>query len=409
MTAAATRGLGLGSGIGLVSSNMIGSGVFLSAGFMAQTMSPELILWSWAFGLVLALAGARAYAELAALVPRSGGEYRFLKELVHPWLGVLAGWASLLAGFAAPVAINALGAAGFLGTLGALPDERVVATAIIAWLTVTHAIGLTTSRRTQDLLAALKLVLVIGFVAVGLALGRHALPAWSRPPGAPHATLASFMQDQTYVAFAFSGWNAAIYVAEEFRQRRDVVRAMVIGCVGVGLLYLAVNFVLVANLTAREAALVAEHPEARVTLGHLVAGALIGEAGGALMSILAVIAFVSAASAMTYVGPRIYAAMAADGVLPRALEGRDGRPPAASIVFQGAVATAVVWLQGLQGALQTAGAFLILFGALACAALFGVALRPAGRPRPAPLALVAAAIYVVAGACSLYFVLGWLR
>ena len=93
------RRLGLFSGIGLVVANMIGAGVFLSTGFMAQELGPGPVLLSWVTGAVLALAGTLAYAEVARIVPRSGGEYRYLSELLHPVFGYLAGWTSLLVGF----------------------------------------------------------------------------------------------------------------------------------------------------------------------------------------------------------------------------------------------------------------------------------------------------------------------
>lgn len=97
-----SRPLGTSSGVGIVIANMIGAGVFLSAGFMAQDLGPGLILIAWSIGALLAIAGARAYAELATIVPRSGGEYRFLSDVLHPALGYLAGWASLLIGFPRP-------------------------------------------------------------------------------------------------------------------------------------------------------------------------------------------------------------------------------------------------------------------------------------------------------------------
>ena len=99
--------LDLGSGVGLVVANMIGAGVFLSAGFMAQDLTAGWILVAWIVGGMLAMAGARTYAEVSVLIPRSGGEYRYLSELVHPAVGYLAGWASLLVGFSAPMAISA--------------------------------------------------------------------------------------------------------------------------------------------------------------------------------------------------------------------------------------------------------------------------------------------------------------
>ena len=102
--------LGLFSGMGMVIANMIGAGVFLSTGFMAQQLSPRQIMLAWGIGALLALAGARAYAGIAQMVPRSGGEYRYLSALVHPALGYLAGWVSLLLGFSAPIAIDAVAA-----------------------------------------------------------------------------------------------------------------------------------------------------------------------------------------------------------------------------------------------------------------------------------------------------------
>ena len=116
---------GLWSGVGLVAANMIGSGVFLSSGFMAQDMGPGTILVAWLVGAALALAGAQAYAALARAIPRSGGEYRFLSELLHPALGYLAGWASLLVGFSAPIAVNALAAGAYTATLVPAPWRSV--------------------------------------------------------------------------------------------------------------------------------------------------------------------------------------------------------------------------------------------------------------------------------------------
>src|SRR5688500_1727124 len=162
---------------------MIGAGVFLSAGYMAQTMSAGWILVDWVFGMALAMAGARAYAEVARLVPRSGGEYRYLSDLVHPSLGYLAGWASLLVGFAAPIAINAVGAAAFLGTVFDIPDPRVVATVLLLALTAMHGVHLETSKVTQNALIAIKVALLVAFVAVGLVLGDNRWPDWVPPSG----------------------------------------------------------------------------------------------------------------------------------------------------------------------------------------------------------------------------------
>ena len=264
--------------------NMVGAGVFLSAGFMAQELSAGWILAAWGSGAVLALAGARTYAEAAVMIPRSGGEYRYLSELLHPALGYLAGWASLLVGFSAPMAISAFAASAFVSAVFGPADARLGAAALIAALTSFHSVGLRLSIWTQNGLVIVKGLLVLAFVALGLSLGDNAWPTWAPP--SEHASLAlPFATSLFFVAYAFSGWNAAAYAAQEFRApRRDVPRAMLIGCALVGVAYLLVNWVLVANLSPERARVVFEYEEARVPLGHLVAQDFLGDAGARALS-----------------------------------------------------------------------------------------------------------------------------
>jgi APA family basic amino acid/polyamine antiporter len=393
--------LGLASGVGLVIAVAIGAGVFVTTGFMAQSMGPLQILLAWLAGSALALAGTRAYAEVAALIPRSGGEYRYLSELLHPALGYLAGWGSFLVGFSAPVAVDALAAAGYAGTLVPLRNPRLVAAVLIAAFTALHAVGARSSRWTQDLLALVKLVLFAGFVALGLALGSHRWPGGTPPAEA--AGLGPFAISLFYVAYAFSGWNTAVYAAEEFREpRRTVPLAMLLGCGLVALLYLLVNWVFIANLTPERARAV-NSDTARITLGHLVTGDLVGPTGAKAMSALAVVVFLSAMSAMTFAGPRIFAAMARDGYLPRALAGAESRPPAISTVIQGVLAILLVYTHPLQQVLQNAGAILTLFSALTVLGLFRARFGRPGLPRPGPVSLVCAALFIALSGWMLYF------
>ena len=396
--------LGLWPGVGLVAANMIGAGVFLSAGFMAQDMGPAPILLAWVVGAALALSGARAYAAVARLVPRSGGEYRYLSELLHPSLGYLSGWASLLVGFSAPIAADAIAAGEFARTVIPGLHARWAAAALIAALTLLHLVGLRTSARTQNALVVLKALLLAGFVGVGLAFGSAAWPAWQPPGGGAGFPLAAFVRSLFFVAFAFSGWNAVAYAAEEFREpERTVPRAMLVGCALVALLYLVVNWIFVANLTPSDATIVFHYESDRVTLGHAVVTKLLGAGAGRVMSLFTVAVFLSAMSAMIFVGPRVYAAMARDGYLPRALAGHDGRPPVGAILLQGALSVAIVFTHPLREILESVGAILVLFSALVALGLFRVARRSAGRPRPSPIALAAAAVYVAASAWMLAY------
>jgi APA family basic amino acid/polyamine antiporter len=403
--------LRLASGVGLVAANMIGAGVFLSAGFMAQEMGPGPILLAWVGGALLALCGAAAYGAVARLVPRSGGEYRYLSELLHPAAGYLAGWASLLVGFSAPIAVDALAAAAFAGTVVPGLPHRATAAAFVVLLTALHAAGFRTSFRFQNLLILVKVLLLAGFVLVGLFLGAHQWPAdWTQPAGGGAFPVGPFAGSLFFIAFAFSGWNAAVYAAEEFEDpARTVPRAMLVGTVLVALLYLAVNWIFVANLTPADATVVFKYDRftrglgqgGEVTLGHAVMSRLVGPEAGALWSGATVLVFLSAMSAMIFLGPRVYAAMARDGFLPAFLAGQGEHPPRAAVLLQGGLALLIVLTQRLQTALAVVGGILMLFAALTAAGL--VVARLQGRtPRPSNLAVGAAAAYVGSSAWLFY-------
>jgi APA family basic amino acid/polyamine antiporter len=391
------RGIHRWSGVGLVVANMVGAGVLLSAGFMAQRMGPLAILLAWAFGLVVALLGARTYGAIAAISGRSGGEYRYLSDYLHPAFGYVAGWASLLMGFSAPIAVDAVAVGAFTNTLVAGPDPRVTGSIVIVVLTAAHAVHLQASTWTQNLLVVLKIALLVGFVGFGLAWGTHAWPQWTPPEAGPGLPVQAFIEQQYWIAFAFSGWNAAIYAAGEFKNpRRDVPAAMLIGTFAVGVLYLVVNFIFVANLTPELAKTVFSYEDTRITLAHTVMTGLVGEAGGRFTSVLTLLACVSAMSAMIFVGPRVYAQMAHDGFLPAALRDRGNGPPLGSVVLQSTLALVMVWTRSVLDVVKSASLVMMLCTALTAASLFVIARR---RDLVAPVpreALVAAGLFVVA-------------
>ncbi|MCL2160894.1 MAG: amino acid permease [Betaproteobacteria bacterium] len=396
--------LGVFSGMGMVIANMIGAGVFLSTGFMAQDMNSQQILLAWFVGMLIAMTGAKAYSGLVQLVPQSGGEYRFLSTLIHPALGYFAGWASLLIGFSLPIAISALAAGAFASTLHAGVDMTPIAVLVILALTAAHAVGMRISITAQNALVAVKIMLVVGFIVAGLIFGSNAWPEWTPPNASEGFPVGSFMRNLFYVAFAFSGWNAAIYAASEFKNpKRDVPRAMILGSLVVGILYLFINWIFLANLTPEQSRIVFSYETDRITLGHLIMRNILGDTGAACMSIFAIIAFISSASAMTFLGPRVYAAMAQDGFLPTALKGKEGKPPVGAVVLQGAIALFLVLVYQLQQALSNAGAILTLFSALTVFSLFWICIKRTEYPRPAPLVLVAGGLFFVISAVMLYF------
>lgn len=389
----------------MVFANMIGAGVFLSTGFMmAQDMNAGQILLAWFVGMLIAMTGAKAYSGLVQLVPQSGGEYRFLSALIHPALGYFAGWASLLIGFSAPIAICAMATGAFAGTLHSEVNTTLIAALVILALTAAHAVGMRISITAQNLLVVVKIILLLGFIIAGLAFGSNTWPEWTPPNTSDGFPLGSFMINLFYIAFAFSGWNAAIYAASEFKNpKRDVPRAMVLGCLAVGVLYLLVNWIFVANLTPEQAAVVFTYETDRITLGHLIMQNILGDTGAACMSIFAIIAFISSASAMTFLGPRVYAAMAKDGFLPTALKGKEGIPPAGAVLLQGVISLLLVLAYQLQEALSSVGAILTLFSALTVFSLFWICFKRKEYPRPAPLVLIAGGLFLIISVIMLYF------
>jgi len=396
--------LGLGSGIGIVVASMVGAGVFLSAGFMAQNLTAGWILVAWIVGALLAMAGARTYAEVSILIPRSGGEYRYLSELIHPAVGYLAGWASLLVGFSAPMAISAYSAAAFANTVVQGGDARIGASVLIVAIAILHSVGYRTSTWAQNALVSLKGALVLAFVAMGMAGGQSAWPTWTPASGATGFAPAAFATSLFFVSYAFSGWNAAVYAAEEFKHpRRDVPAAMLIGCSLVGVAYLVVNWVLVANLTPERAQVVFDYEQARVTVGHLVAQDILGDTGSAVMSSGIALALVSSTSAMLLVGPRVYAEMARDGFLPAVLAGQRGAPPRGSVALQAVLAIALLHLHSVGELLSNVAGVLVVFSTLVAVGLLVRARRGSdAMPRPRPGALVAACIYIASSGWMLY-------
>lgn len=389
---------GLWSGVGLVIANMVGIGVFLSFGYMAQSLPPGPLLLAWVIGAVLALSGAVAYAEVARLVPKSGGEYRYLSALVHPAVGYLAGWASLLVGFSAPIAADALGAGTFLGTVLPGTPTKLVAVVVIVGLTAVHALGLHLSARAQNALVVVKICLVLGVVAVGIFAGTVAWPTWTPPTSETGFPLKPMVNSLFFIAFAFSGWNAAVYASEEFDDPSHTVpRAMLIGCAAVAVLYLVVNYIFAANLTPAEGAIVFS-PEP-VTVGHALMNRLVGGGAAKVMSLIIVVAFLSAMSAMIMIGPRVYAAMAADGFLPKAFAGTAGKPPTLSVLLQGGIALVLVFTQTLKEVLSNVGAILVFFAALTVGGLF-LARRKGTDVKPH--ALAAAFVYCGSAAYMMY-------
>lgn len=372
LAATSPRYIGILTAIGLVVASMIGSGVFVTSGFMARDLSPAAILAGWLFGGLLAGCGAYCYAAVAERIPHSGGEYRFLHDVFHPLVGYMAGWISIVFGFAAPVAMAAMAAGAYADVLLARGAAMPMALALVLGLGLAQASGLAWGTPIQNLGVVLKIATILvflggAFLSGTMDLGR-ALPV---PETARQLFSLPFAIGQIYIGFAFAGWSAAVYLASEVREpSRNVPRAMLLGCAAVTGIYLLLNLVFVTVLTPAELAEIASTQDRSLTLGHLVATRILGEVGGRLASGMVFLILVSTVCAMTMTGPRVCDAMARDGLLPSWARWGTGRMGGAGPVgLQTGIAVLFLLTNTYEAMLNAVGVTLALFGALGAAAI----------------------------------------
>jgi APA family basic amino acid/polyamine antiporter len=393
------RRFGLWTLIFLVVANMVGAGVFTTSGFTLRDLgSPRLVVAAWIAGGLIALAGAVSYGRLARAMPESGGEYLFLSRAAHPVLGFIAGWVSLIAGFTGAIAFAATALESYVVPDAVRPawlPADAVAIAVVVVGGLGHGLRPRVGAILQNTAVLLKLVLLAGFL--GLAAVTAGDGAWRGGPlpDGPAGTwplVAAFAGALVWISLSYSGFNAAVYVADEAEDvRRAVPRALVLATIAVTVLYVLLNAVFVGAPPADRVA-----GQADVAA---VAAEWIGGAGVAtLVRVIVAVALLTSVSSMLMAGPRVYAKMADDGVLPRLFRFRAGRPGAA-VAAQVVLAVGLILVSSLQGLLAYLGLTLSLCAAMSVSCLF----LPSVRDRPllhashaAPLVYVACTVAAAA-------------
>lgn len=341
--------------IALVIANTIGTGVFTTSGFaLADLGSPALVMLAWLIGGVYALCGVAIYADLAERFPQSGGEYAFLRHTLHPALGTVAGWVSLVAGFTLPIAAAALGAQLYLSRVFPIHlDKPWIATILVLFLGVLHAAVPKTGVRFQNHAVFIKVLAILVFIAFGLPHVTQAIiTAPTSAPASNSFSIITFAGSLVWISFAYSGWNAAVYVTSEIEGGGATVkRALYTGTLLVIVLYLGVSAVILYSTPQVELLGVTES-------GAAAARALGGVAAEQALSTLIALALVTSASSMLLSGPRVYTQMARDGVLPAILGRLHGEHPRIALLAQAALCLVVVWSAGLRDLLEFAGVML---------------------------------------------------
>jgi APA family basic amino acid/polyamine antiporter len=403
-----SRTLGLFPATNLVIADMIGAGIFTTSGLLlAELGSPILMIALWAVGGVLALCGALCYGALGAAMPRAGGEYVYLSRQFHPIFGFLTGWVSFFAGFSAPLAAIALGFSEYLtsalpGSLAwgdAVAVKRFIAVLAIASLTLVHLRGIAFGARVQNVLTIGKVLLVVGLIAFGFALGGGSFGnlAASAPVAGGNGwrTVALSLM---WIMFAYTGWNASAYVGSEIRNpRRNLPLSLVAGTGLVLVLYGALNVLYVYAVPPQELS-------GEIAVGSLAAARLFGDSARTAISLAIAFALLSSIGALVILGPRVYYAMARDGYFFRSLAEVHPvfRVPSKAIVLQCLLAIVMVLSGTFDQILTFMGFGLGIFPILVVMGVFK--LPRADRP---PLYAVAAMLF--ASVSVLILVLAYLE
>jgi basic amino acid/polyamine antiporter, APA family len=364
---------------------MIGVGIFTTTGFLAGDLGhPLLVLAIWFVGAGIALAGALCYSELAVNFPRSGGEYVYLSEAWGRTWGFIDGWVSFFAGFSAPIAAAALAISAYVGyfvpglqSVGpGIPVSagQLLAAAIVAAFTALNLVGVSQVASLQNVLTATKLAVIGVFLVAGFTVGTG---DWSHFSDVAVRTSTSSVAAQfaislVFVFYAYSGWNAAVYVAEEIRDPdRTLPVALACGTVAVALLYVALNtlFIFASAL---------ENMKGVVAVGAHAATALFGSRAGGMFSGAMAISLLATVNAMCMIGPRVYYAMAQDGSFFTAAAKVHPRwhTPWVAVLAQGLCACVLILTGTFESLAYYIGFTLFLFSALSVLALFKFRKRP---------------------------------
>lgn len=290
----------------------IGSGIFLTPSLIARAVpSPLLILGAWAVGGLMAMAGALTFAELAALMPRAGGQYTYLTEAYGGLVGFLFGWAYFLVVNAGGLGALSVAFATYFGyflPLGAVGTKVVAITGLLL-LTAINVMGVKAGAIFSDVFTILKIAGIAALVAVGLAFGSAHTTNFSFTasaiPGGLGAGLATAMVG---VLWSTGGWQHATYASAEIRDpRRTLPLAMIVGTTVVTLIYILVNVAYMFLLTPAE---IAASPRVAADAVSRV----FGSAGGSAISLAIFVSTFGVVGIYTLTAPRIYFAMASDGL-----------------------------------------------------------------------------------------------
>ena len=380
------RDFGLSTTTYVVIASMVGTGILVSPGFMMASLNNYAAIFGlWILGGLLALCGALCVAELAAALPRAGGEYVYLREAYGPMPAFLSGWTSFILGFSAPLAVASYIAARYLLTpFGLVTGHLVQVTAavIIVAITLPNLIGHRQSAWTQNLTTILKLGLFVALVVLAFLFGEGRLANFAQGQAIREVKLGTAATQLFYVMFAYCGWNAASYLAGEVKNPGKILpRSLLLGTGLVIVLYLALNLVFAYAVPLGDVGF--DNAE---QVPQLAVENLFGARVSSIFSVAIGLAFLATVSAFIITGPRIYYAMARDGLfLFPSITGRistRGQVPIYAMIAQSIFAIVILFVTDFKDLYQFASVGLSIFAMLFIAAVYVLRWRRPDMERP---------------------------
>jgi APA family basic amino acid/polyamine antiporter len=367
-------------------SNVVGTGIFTTTGFMARDLgNPGLILSVWLVGGLIALAGALSYSELGTALPGAGGEYVYLRRAYGPFIGFLSGWTSFAVGFSAAIAAGAMSFAAYVNQLLPFDGERGLLSTVIAlvllWsITAIHLAGMGVGGFLQRTLTVLNMGAILSLIAAGMMRGQGDWGHLSFSDAQTSPSIGLSIVSLIFALYAYSGWNAAVYLAGEvIEPARTIPRALISGTLFVIGLYLALNIFYFYALPVTD---LAQPP--LLPVASKVSVALLGADAARFVTMILCLLITGTMSAMVWAGPRVYYAMAKDGLIPAYFSRTSGArsTPLNATLLQSLWASVLIVSGSFEQLVIYSGTVLTIFSGLAVGAVLVLRHKEPDLPRP---------------------------
>ncbi len=339
--------IGITTAIAVVIANMVGTGVFTSLGFQVLGIESGFTLIAlWFVGGLAALCGALTYGEIGSALPRSGGEFTYLSKIYHPAVGFASGWISATVGFAAPIALAAMALGKyFSGVFQSASGEsldpiipQIIAVSVVVMVSIVHMQNLKTGSQFQNIFTGLKIILILVLITAGLFVPEPQAISFLPGDGSLKEMFSNpFAISLVYVMYAYSGWNAASYIAGEVKDpQRNLPKSLFLGTLTVMALYILINFVFLYTTPI-------EAMKGKLEVGLVASESIFGLSGGKIMGMFISLSLISSISSMVWAGPRVIQVIGEDiSFFKKLAVTNKSRIPALAIAIQLLIAIALV-------------------------------------------------------------------